>query len=97
MAYDGTNKWTPPWKSGGIPRVSARFSLSTENKLADPGRDGRTRLAKPNSQARMGRGKYLFFPVQLTTSRIGNIDTYITTVSCAKNFYLIDNTVCPSF
>ena len=39
---------------------------------ADAGRDGQTRLARPNSQARTATGK-IFFPVQLTTtSRIGN-------------------------
>ena len=53
------------------------FSLNIENDQADPGRDGRTRLAKPNSQARTGTGKYSFFPVQLTTSRIGNLTRLI--------------------
>ena len=32
------NKWTPSRKSGGIPRVSARFSLSIE--MGRPRRDG---------------------------------------------------------
>ena len=36
----------------------------------DAGRDGQTRLARPNSQARTGTGKVLIFPVQLITSRI---------------------------
>ena len=43
------------------------------------GRDGRTRLARPNSQARTGTGKLSFFPVQLTTSRTGKpylVDAY---------------------
>ena len=49
-----------------------------ENEQADAGRDGRTHLAGPNSQARTGTtGKYLFFPVQLTTSRIGNLTRLI--------------------
>ena len=39
---------------------------------ADAGRDCRTRLARPNSQARTGTGKFVF-SVQLTTSRIGNL------------------------
>ena len=34
------NKWTSPRKSGGIPRVSTRFSVSMENEQADAGRDG---------------------------------------------------------
>ena len=32
--------------------VSASFSLSVENERTGAGRDGRTRLAGPNSQAR---------------------------------------------
>ena len=46
-----------------------------ENEQADAGRDGRTRLTRPNSQvARTGTGKYSFFPVhQQTTSSIGNL------------------------
>ena len=35
---------------------------------ADAGRDCRTRIARPNSQARTGTGKH-----QLATSRIGNL------------------------
>ena len=34
------------------------FSLSVENEQADAGRDGRARLARPNSQARTETGKY---------------------------------------
>ena len=49
---------------GGNPVVSKhqpiRFSPSVENEQADAGRDGRTRLARPNSQARTGTGKYAF-------------------------------------
>ena len=37
-----------------------RFSPSVENEQADAGRDGRTRLERPNSQARKGTGKYSF-------------------------------------
>ena len=56
MAYGGINKWTPPRKSEGNPCLSTRFSLSVENEQADAGRDGRTRLTRPNSQARTGTG-----------------------------------------
>ena len=45
------NKWTSPRKSEGMPRVSTRFSLSMENEQAEAGWDGRTRFARPNSQA----------------------------------------------
>ena len=34
--------------------------LSVEDEQADAGRDGRIRLARPNSQARTGTGKYSF-------------------------------------
>ena len=44
-----------------------------ENEQADTGRDCRTCLAGSNSQARTGTGKYYFPPLQLTTSRIGNL------------------------
>ena len=37
-----------------------RFILSMENEQADAGRDSRTRLTRPNSQARIGTGKYSF-------------------------------------
>ena len=60
MAVDGINKWTPPWKAGGIPLVSARFHLSVENEQDDAERDDQTCLARPNSQARTGTGKYSF-------------------------------------
>ena len=55
-------------KSGGIPWVSTRYSLlSMDNEQADTGRDGRTRLARPNSQAGVnGDRKMFIFPVQLT-------------------------------
>ena len=60
MAVGGINERMPPWKTGGIPCVSTRFSLSVENKQVDARRDGRTRLARPSSQLPMETGKYLF-------------------------------------
>ena len=59
-----------------------RFSLmSVENEQADAGRDGRTRLERSNSQARTATttGEYSFCPVQLRTSRIGNLTRLIYT------------------
>ena len=50
---NGTKKRTP--------RVITRFSPNVENERADVGRDGRTRLASPNSQARTGTGIFFFF------------------------------------
>ena len=58
MANGGINKWIPPRKSGGIPQVCTIFSRSMENEQADAGRDGRTCLARLNSQAQTGTGKY---------------------------------------
>ena len=40
--------------------VNTRFSLNVENEQADAGWDGRTLLARPNSQTPTGTGKYLF-------------------------------------
>ena len=62
MADGGRTKWTPPRESGGIPRVNIRSSLSVENKQADTGRDGRTRLARPILRREQGQGKNRFLP-----------------------------------
>ena len=75
--------------------VGTRFSLSVENEQADAGRDGRTRLARPNSQARTGTGKYSFFPVQLTTSRIGNLTRLIYTLLYVMTIHTYMHTVHP--
>ena len=62
----------PPQNSGRIPYVSTRSSLSMEmSRLA---RDG---TAEPVSRDQIlrrerGQGEKIIFPVQLTTSRIGN-------------------------
>ena len=54
--------------------LSTIFSLSLENEQADAGPDGRTRLARLNSQARTGTDSKIFiFSVQLTTSSTGNL------------------------
>ena len=47
-------------QAGGLPRESTRFSLSVENKQADAGRDSRTCLARPKSQARTGKENFSF-------------------------------------
>ena len=44
------------------------------------GRDGRTRLARPNVQARTGIGELSIFPAQLTTSRVGDLTRSIHTL-----------------
>ena len=53
------------------PSVDTRFNLGVENERTDAGRDSRTCRARPKSQAETDRAKCTY-PVQLTTSRIGN-------------------------
>ena len=62
MAHDGSNGNRSGKREGwgGVPYVRTRFSLGMENEQADAGRDSRTLLARPNSQARTGTGKILF-------------------------------------
>ena len=62
------------------------------DEQADAGRDCRTRLARPNSQARTRTGNYSFFPVQLTTCRIGNLTRLIHTLArCDDHTYHVWN------
>ena len=66
MAYGGLNKQKRDAAAeiGMNPasNISTRFSLSgVENEEADTGREGRTRPARQDSQARTGTGKYSFF------------------------------------
>ena len=56
---DGKNIWTPPRNSGGIPRVSTRFSVSIENEQANTRRDSQTSLVKTKfSGANGGKEKF---------------------------------------
>ena len=86
MAY----KWTPPRNSGGIPQVSTRFSLSmemsrlTRDGTAEPSHE--TKLSGTNFNA---DGEIFIFPVQLTTSRIGNLTRLIHTLAI---YVMCDNT-----
>ena len=43
--------------AGEIPWVRTIYCTSVDNERAGTGRDGRIRLAKPNSQAQTGRGQ----------------------------------------
>ena len=77
-------KWTPQRKSGGIPEVSTRFSLSTEMS-----RLTRDETAEPVSRDQIFSGangdrEILIFLVQLTTSRIGvtSVDPYCCLAIC---------------
>ena len=51
------------------------------DEQADAGRDCRTRLARPNSQARTRTGQYSLSLSQLTTYRIGNLTRLIHTLA----------------
>ena len=52
------------------------------DEQTDVGRDCRTRLARPNSQARTNADRGIFiFPVQLTTCRTGNLTRLIHTLA----------------
>ena len=66
---------------GGNPVSKHQIQPEYGDEQADAGRGCRTRLARPNSQARTGTGKYSFFHVQLTTGRIGNLTWLIHTLA----------------
>ena len=64
------------------------------DEQTDAGRDGRTRLARPNSQARTDTDREIFiFPIHLTTSKIGNFTRLIHTLAIALICVTI-RTVC---
>ena len=63
-------------KEGGDPvskHQPIRFSLGVENERADAERDGRTHLARPNSQARTETGKNVFRLFSLSRSGLPTI------------------------
>ena len=57
MAVGGINKWTPSWKTGGISRVSPRFSLNGENEQADAIIDGTAGHVSRSQILRRERGQ----------------------------------------
>ena len=64
------------------------------DEQADAGRDCRTRLAGPNSQARTNADREIFiFPVQLTTCRIGNLTRLIHTLATCVTIHTYIHTV----
>ena len=83
MACGGINngRHPRPRKLGVIPSVSRRLSLGVGNEQTDAGRDGRTRLERPKFSGANGDREMHIFPVQLTTSRIGNLTRLIYTLS----------------
>ena len=82
MAYGSLNKYMDAAAEIGRNPVS-KHQVQPEygDERVEAGRDCRTCLARPNYQARTGTGKYLCFPVQLTTSRIGNLTQLILTLA----------------
>ena len=84
----------PARKSGEIPRVSTKFDLSVENEQAGAGRE-----AEPVSRdqiLRRERGQDRFiFPVELTTSRIGNLTRLMYTVLCVITIHTHSNQQIP--
>ena len=91
MAYGGLDEqMDAAAELGRNPASKHQIQPGYGDEQADAGRDCRTRLARPNSQARTGTGKYSFFPVQLTTSRIGNLTRLILTLAiCDGHTYML--------
>ena len=64
-----------------------------EIEQADAGQDGRTRRARPNSQARTGDRIFFIFLVQLTTNKTGlailayPVDIEVTTINIEYILY----------
>ena len=65
------------------------------NEQGDTGRDCRTRLARPNPQARTGTGKMFIFPVRLTTCRIDNLTRLILTLAVCDDHTYIHTRIDP--
>ena len=91
MVYGGLNKQIDAVAEIGRSPVS-KHQVQPEygDEQADAGRDYRNRLARSNSQARTRTNKKIFvFPVQLTTSRIGNLTRLILTLAICDNHIYI--------
>ena len=87
MAYGGMNKWTSPRnKSGGIPRVSTRFSPSAGIGLPNPSCEAKFSGAH-------GDREIFISHVQLTTSRIGSLTLLILTLAMCDDHTYIDSYV----
>ena len=62
--------------------------MNVENERVNAGWDGRIRLARPNSQARMGKEEKILFPFRLTSRRIGNHTLLIQTIPICSQVML---------
>ena len=89
MAYGVLNKWTPPRKSGGIPFVSTRFSLSVE--MSRLTRTGTAKFSGANGD----RELFIFHSFSLFrrsgSSRIGNITRLIHTLAVCDDYTYINS------
>ena len=92
MAYGGLNKQIDTVAEIGRSPVS-KHQVQPEygDEQADAGWDYyRNRLARSNSQARTRTNNQIFvFPVQLTTSRIGNLTRLILTLAICDDHICI--------
>ena len=69
--------------------VTVQIQPEYGDEQADAGRDCRTLVARPNSQARTNADRAIFiFPVQVTTCRNGNLTYPVDPYSC----YMCDHT-----
>ena len=73
MAYGGLNKLMDA-TAGRNPVSRHRIQPNYgDDEQTDAGRDCKIRLARPNSSGANGDREISIFPVQLTTSRIGDL------------------------
>ena len=97
MVYGGITKWTSPRKSGGIPRVSPRFS----SRVWRMSRLTQDRTAKPVSRDHIlrrerGQGISILSVQPATTSRIGNLTRLIRTLITLHTVHSIMYPECSS-
>ena len=79
---------------GGSPVYKRQNQPEYGDEQADAGRDCRTCLARPTSQGANGDREKIFFPVQLTTSRVVNLTRLILTLAvCDDQIYIHSNTI----
>ena len=99
---DPINSGLTPWRVAVSKKNGCRRGNREESRVnqapdeygdeqADAGRDCRTRLARPNSQAQTGREIFIF-PVQLAKGRIGNLTRLILTPAICDHIYSISTT-----
>ena len=69
---------------GSNPRVGTRFSLRMENEQADAGQGRPNPSRKAKLSGANGDRELFIFPVNLTTSRIGNLTRLIHTLLCVR-------------